>query len=92
MIEQNDVQQAVVQAPGWNVLCPRTLLTITPQATLRQRMEETIKIVLTYQRIISVLYLLKLNNFPAKPEQKPRQQFVNADQQNVLLDFSIRRI
>ena len=88
-VEQNDVQQAVVQAPkGWNVLLSENLLTITPQATATKDMEETIKIVLTssknYIRIVSI----EVKQLSSEAGAEAWQQFVNADQQNVLLDFS----
>lgn len=88
-VEQNDVQQAVVQAPkGWNVLLSENLLTITPQATVVKDVEETIKIVLTssknYIRIVSI----EVKQLSSEAGAKAWQQFVNADQQNVLLDFS----
>lgn len=87
--EQNDVQQAVVQAPkGWNVLLSENLLTITPQATATKDVEETIKIVLTssknYIRIVSI----EVKQLSSEAGAEAWQQFVNADQQNVLLDFS----
>ena len=48
IVEQNDVQQAAIQAPkGWDVLLSENLLTITPQATVVKDVEETIKSVLT---------------------------------------------
>ena len=88
-VEQNDVQQAVVQAPkGWNVLLSENLLTITPQATATKDVEETIKIVLTssknYIRIVSI----EVKQLSSEAGAEAWQQFVNADQQNVLLDFS----
>ena len=88
-VEQNDVQQAAIQAPkGWDVLLSENLLTITPQATVVKDVEETIKIVLTssknYIRIVSI----EVKQLSNETGAKAWQQFVNADQQNVLLDFS----
>ena len=88
-VEQNDVQQAAIQAPkGWDVLLSENLLTITPQATVVKDVEETIKIVLTssknYIRIVSI----EVKQLSNETGAEAWQQFVNADQQNVLLDFS----
>lgn len=71
-VEQNDVQQAAIQAPkGWDVLLSENLLTITPQATVVKDVEETIKIVLTssknYIRIVSI----EVKQLSNETEQKP---------------------